>query len=276
MLEGLFIRCFMLKILPALFALLLLATPAFAADEVLGTIIEVQGDAVVKSSDGKSAAKAGTELHLKDTVITGPKSKAVILFIDDSQFTLAEKSTLRVREYSFSEGGDDNSASYSVDGAFGYIGGLLGKQDDPDVTINTNYGSIGIRGTTLYGGSIGSGYSVFLQEGGIGLKNGGGKIALKPGQGTDIPAPGKKPGAPESWPKGKIKQLKDLVKLKDPAGVQKRINAGKAKNKALRKQAKATKGKSGYSLRMRNLPRDGTAGGRIFIPCVGGARGRTC
>lgn len=277
MLEGFLYGVIMLKILPALFALLLLASPAHADDKVLGTVVEVQGDAVVKTPSGKVPAVSGTQLRLKDSVVTGAKSKAVILFVDDSQFTLAEKSTLRVNEYEFDEAEDDNSAAYSVSGAFGYVSGLLAKQEEPDVKIETNYGSIGIRGTTLYGGSLGSGYSLFLQSGAIGLKNGGGKVALKPGQGTDIPAPGAKPDAPVTWPKDKIAKLKNLVKLKDTAGVQKRIAAAKGKNKALRARAKANKKKSGYSLRMRNLPRDaGAAGGRIFIPCVGGSRGRTC
>lgn len=186
------------------FALLLAAAPAFAATAadagsgIIGTILEVEGAGTV-TAPGKSpvAAAIKTPVHMKDIIATGPKSRIFVLFIDDTQMTLSENSKLTVNQYIFNP--DDNSKNkgvYSVlAGSFQYVSGLIAKKKDPDVTINTSYGNIGIRGTKLWAGALPGGYGVNVEEGLVRVKNQGGEVLVPKGQGTSIASATAKPAA---------------------------------------------------------------------------------
>jgi len=148
------------------------ASPAFAAapaaPPVIGTILEVEGTGMVTPPGGKPmVAQIKTPVHMNDVIATGAKSRIFILFIDDTKITLSENAKLTVNKYVFNQ--DDNthnSGVYSVlSGSFEYVSGLLAKKKDPDVTIRTQYGNIGIRGTKLWGGSLGNKYGVHVDEG---------------------------------------------------------------------------------------------------------------
>lgn len=269
----------MLKLFPAvLFSAFFLfaAAPVFAADEdgVIGTVLEVQGTATVKSDGQKFPAKLNTRIHVKDVIETGEKSRLFILFIDDTQLTLGEKAHLVVNNYVFDEKKKDNSASYSIlDGAFNYVSGLMTKQPDPNAHINTRYGNIGIRGTWLTGGNLGNLFALFLHHGGIDFVTGGGTAGLDGGEGTSTDGIG--PGNPEHWTQEQIKELMDLVALKNWDEVLKRIKAHKGDNKDLRLKfiEFLKKHHHHFNYRLRDLPMDDWTGPPPFIPFGGENRG---
>ena len=135
-------------------SLLMLDRPACAeapAEAVIGTVMEVEGQAWISSpvTKTKTAAKVETPLHINDVIDTGPKSRVFILFIDNTQITLSANTKFRAEDYVFDESAPAyNKARYNVmSGTFQYLSGALGKTKDPDVEIETPYGAIGIRGT---------------------------------------------------------------------------------------------------------------------------------
>ena len=99
----------------------------------------------------------GDTIGMNDTIETGPGSKASILFNDNTEFTLGEKTKLKVDDYVFDPNGRSNKAHYSfLQGIFQYIGGLIDQNDPANVKIDVPYGSIGIRGTEFVAKSDGT------------------------------------------------------------------------------------------------------------------------
>ena len=155
----------MIRLLACLsFLFILLPAQVNAAEPIVGTILEVEGNATVTANGKSVRAAIKTPVRMKDLVTTGPKSRVFILFIDETEMTLSEKTKLRVDEYVFNpENNKSDKARYSVlEGAFKYVSGLIGKKD---IAINTSYGSLGIRGTVLWGGRLKDSYGVHVKEG---------------------------------------------------------------------------------------------------------------
>lgn len=216
----------------------LLPAPAQAAEPIVGTILEVEGNATV-SANGKSVKAAiKTPVRMKDLVTTGPKARVFILFIDETEMTLSEKTKLRVDEYVFNPNNDKNDkARYSVlEGAFKYVSGLIGKKSEPDISINTNYGSLGIRGTVLWGGRLKDSYGVHVKEGRVRVKNDAGAVDVAKGQGTMVKDRKSRPTNAAPFPEEAMQFIQSTVFLAGQAALLKRITGFRGENLKLRDQ----------------------------------------
>lgn len=93
------------------------------------------------------------KLQMNDTLSTGEDGKAHLLFVDDTQISLAPGATFTIDEYTYNPTSPDaNGSSDSwLSGAFKYTSGLIAKEPGSDVSINTAYGNLGIRGTEFVG-----------------------------------------------------------------------------------------------------------------------------
>jgi hypothetical protein len=99
----------------------------------------------------------GDTIGVNDTIETGPASRVSILFDDNTEFTLGEKTKLKVDDYVYDPDGKSNKARYTfLQGIFQYIGGLIEKRDSADVNIDLPVGSLGIRGTEFVAKSDGT------------------------------------------------------------------------------------------------------------------------
>jgi hypothetical protein len=99
----------------------------------------------------------GDTIGVNDTIETGPASRVSILFDDNTEFTLGEKTKLKVDDYVYEPDGKSNKARYTfLQGIFQYIGGLIEKRDSADVNIDLPVGSLGIRGTEFVAKSDGT------------------------------------------------------------------------------------------------------------------------
>lgn len=204
---------------------------------VIGTILEVQGSAIVTPEGGQGAAAAvDTQLHLKDTVTTGPNSRVFILFIDDTELTLSEKTQVRIDDYIYSA--DDtqgNKALYSIMmGTFQYISGLIGKKDNPDVQIQTSVGSIGIRGTDFWAGELDGEYAVAVNEGRVSLRTDGGEELVNKGEGTSVKDRRSRPARAKVWNREKLERIAGTVMLQRRELVRQKISAMRDRQQLLR------------------------------------------
>ena len=133
----------------------------------IGEIAFLEGEAFLHKGNNKKAIKQGDPVYLGTLIETKKDSKILILFIDDTRITLAEKSELTIDEFVFDPyDSNENTAEFSsIQGAFHWISGMISKRDEPDVTINTSFGSIGIRGTKSGAGEIEKGFGIFVDNG---------------------------------------------------------------------------------------------------------------
>lgn len=135
----------------------------------IGQVVALEGRAFYAAGDqDHTPMKLNDPVFMNTVVETGPQSKVLILFVDNTEITLGEDSELVIDEYVFDPyDAQENKGSFEITkGAFLWVSGLISKREDPDVFIKTNVGSIGIRGTKFWGGNVGSdGYGVYVFDG---------------------------------------------------------------------------------------------------------------
>ena len=151
----------------------------------IGELIALEGKAYYVGDHGKSEIKTGAPIYFNSNIQTAPGAKALILFIDDTEITLAEDSTMTIDEYVFDPYDPaENKAKFNfLKGAFLWSSGLISKKDTPDVTLETSRGSIGIRGTTVWGGQTDGGYGVFVADGAVNFSDNWGGVDIPAGKG---------------------------------------------------------------------------------------------
>lgn len=220
------------------FFLLVITAPAFAAsDDIVGTILEVEGAATVTVPGNPPAPAAVTmAVHPGDVIETGAGARVYMQLIDNTELTLGENGRMTIDDYNFDPSSSaENSATYSiVKGAFLYVSGLIAKRPDPQVTVNVPVGSIGIRGTKFWGGEVSGTYDVIVGDGEVELNTGGGKVRLKKGQGTSVKARGAAPAPAKAWPQDRINKAVATVALKNPGKVGERMKRNAERNEMLR------------------------------------------
>lgn len=234
-----------LRLFPACLAvlLMLLSAPVVAQEAgVIGTILEVEGKATVSvSGQSAVAAKVDMPVHTGDVLTTGEGARLFVLLIDDTELTLSENASMTVDEYIFDA--DDvagNKARYSVlKGAFLYVSGLMTKRPDPDVTIETPYASLGIRGTTVWGGDDAGEYGIFVGDGKVDVKTDAGRVRLGKGDGTGLKGRHLAPGQVKQWSQERIGRATKTVALSRAEIIRQKIQQGGARQQALREKFKA-------------------------------------
>lgn len=209
--------------------------------DAIGTILEVEGTATRQTATGTAPATVNMPVHAGDTLSTGTGSRLYVLLIDNTEFTLSENSRMTVEDYSFDDQDTTgNHAVYSIlQGAFLYVSGLVAKKENPDITINIPQGSIGIRGTRLWGGDLDGDYNILVGEGEIDIDTtGDGKpLRLKKNEGTTLRGRGIRPAAAKIWAKERIARAVGTVALKNPKIIGQRMKAEQEKHQpALRRK----------------------------------------
>ena len=209
-----------------------LAPPATAqivtveASDVVGTVLEAEGTVSLMIAGAEpKALKINDAIHMNDVIETGASSRAFVQLIDDTELTLGENAQMTIDEYVFDEENTaGNKGRYSIPrGAFLYTSGLIAKTENPDVTVNTPYGAIGIRGTTFWGGDIDGEYGVLVTEGRVSVQTERGRIFVDKGQGTSLRARTSIPSRPAVWGDEKTGRAVQTIALKNAAGVRERV-----------------------------------------------------
>lgn len=95
---------------------LFLAAPAGAAESKVGSFVIIRGDAVVKR--GPQVLKAGRKdpIFLKDIVETAKKTRAKMVFIDESMLTLGPDSRASIEQFVYSKEGGGASIFNLLEG----------------------------------------------------------------------------------------------------------------------------------------------------------------
>lgn len=178
------IRCFLV-----LFALLLpgLSLPARAAEPV-GAVSRLQGRGLLVGFNTVSDLAAGAPVRPGDTLVTLADSLVEVALRDGSTLTLAQATVFSLDRLEYaSDKSVARAALRLVNGAFMAAVNRLGQVREPDFVVRTPLATIGIRGTTFWGGFLKADkFGVMLVQGaGVYVRNDTGQVELRqPGEGS--------------------------------------------------------------------------------------------
>jgi hypothetical protein len=195
----------------------------------IGSIVEVEGNATILQNGKIVLLLVDSPVYLNDMIETAAGSKAMVLFVDDTEFTLGEKSSLVIDEYVFDPEDEINrKAKFSaLRGVFLFTSGLIEKRQTPDVEIITAYGTIGVRGTTVWGGDLDDQYGVFVQDGAVEIKNKQAPVRLGKGEGVNFSRKTFLPDHPKLWAAAKTERAVKTIALARQDVVRERISQRK-------------------------------------------------
>ncbi len=210
----------------SIFMLFVLAAFSFHATALaegpVGKAVFVEGKVQLQQKDRDKAEILiqGAQIYLGDEILTDEGGYAQIEFIDKTTITLNGKDgALRIDEYVFDpEDASNNRARFNIARAsFIYVSGLLGKAEEPDVEIDLDFGTIGIRGTRFLRSMKDGECWILLEEGKIRVGNDAGFVYLKPDQGTRMSSTDQSPTSPKPWSAKNIAWIKAEVALPEAA-----------------------------------------------------------
>lgn len=170
-------------------ALIGLTTSSFATTKLhypIGEIAFMEGEAFSHKKGHQKVLKQGDLIYLQNKIETKESSRVLIVFIDDTEISLGEDTELVIDEYIFDpyDAQENKGRFVFPKGDFLWTSGLIADKKDSDVQLLTPRGSIGIRGTTVWGGTVQKRYGVFLNTGLVNYAGAWGNVELKPGQGV--------------------------------------------------------------------------------------------
>jgi len=149
-----------------------------------GYVQEVSGDVMGQVGPGRPAHVAkGQTLVNNATIITAPKSYAVLKFEDGTAVLLKENTSFQVQNYTYNPGARENASAIFnlVRGGLRMITGLVTTRNRDALKVATPLATIGIRGTEFMAELVNP---LFLQviSGAVSATNAAGTVALTAGQ----------------------------------------------------------------------------------------------
>ncbi len=212
------------KFLPvaATFALLMaLFIAPFAAAQPIpaGVVDRIQGQALAVQNANVRPLTPGAEVFVGDILSTGEGSRLEIRMRDEAIFTLAEQSSFVIVDYTFGGAGTRPKATIRLmEGAFLAVSGAIAMADNGDMTVQTPVATIGIRGTTVWGGTLDDQFRVVLLDGNLAtVSNADGTVELNQiDAGTIVTGPGQSPTIPAPWGRALLSAARATVAFDSP------------------------------------------------------------
>ncbi len=168
-----------------------------AASEDIGSVVALRGDAAISRDTKVFAAKLKDGIQLQDAVETKDRSKAKMLFIDDSVLTIGERTKVSIKEFIHSGDKRGKSIFNLIDGK---LRSVVGKTE---FEVRTPTAVAAARGTVFdceTGQRSGKSFTTCTSyEGEVDIKSIDptitGRVTLRPGMtitvisGQPLPAP---------------------------------------------------------------------------------------
>lgn len=171
-----------------LFLCLFLAplTAKAQADTPIGEFVAVKGGVFIVNDSEEVSVEKGDPVFMDDVVETDGNARALIMFKDETELVLGGNVSLEIDTYVFDPANTaNNEGNFTIEGPFAWVSGLLPKENK-NVEINTTLGSIGIRGTTVWGGPLDDKFGVFVFDGKVHFTNSTGRVSIENGEGVFV------------------------------------------------------------------------------------------
>ena len=201
-------KVFFSRFAPVLFIGLLMLAPlgqARADEETAGTVTRLKGAAFAMQDAIPRRLKVGDDIQRGDVISTGPGARLEVKMLDDAVMTLGEKTIFVVINY-VTGGAEPNAALRLLQGAFSAASGKMMKTANAQFTVETPSATIGIRGTTFWGGKLDGKFEIALLGGkAIIIETKAGRVVLdEVNEGTAITDANTPPTKPKVWGDKKI------------------------------------------------------------------------
>lgn len=180
--------------------------PAVAAPSQIGRVDKVERQAVAVVEGAPRDMQPAGPVFFGDMIRTGAASRLESELADGTKVTLGENAKLTVDAFVYRPGQPGGKLGLNVvRGAFLFVGGKIEGPTGGNVAIKTAVGTLGVRGTTVWGGHIDGGYGVLVLDGIVTLKTNRGTVTMHKGQGTMVYG-GRAPQAAAPWPEDRTKR----------------------------------------------------------------------
>jgi hypothetical protein len=144
----------------------------------VGAVDKVQEQVVATQAGATRDLQASGPVYFRDRLKTGAGARLEAKLNDGTVLTLGEKGKLTVDEFVYKPGEQGNKLAINVTkGAFLFVGGQIEGPTGGNVTIKTPIGTLGVRGTTVWGGRIDGGFGVLVLKGEVWVKTPHGTVA---------------------------------------------------------------------------------------------------
>lgn len=171
----------------------------------IGAVEKVQNIVLGEHDGTRRTLATGNPLYFQERLRSEESARLEAKLIDDTRITLGENAVLKIDAFVYEPGPRGGSLALEVvQGAFLFVGGQVEKPQGGDVTIKTPVGTLGIRGTTVWGGPLDGRYGVIVLDGEVTVTNAGGTVTLTKGMGTMVDGATAAPEAPAPWPEDRM------------------------------------------------------------------------
>lgn len=180
----------------------LVAAGAARAAEPSGTVTALVGTALAGLEGIERPLTTGDLVRVGELIRTETGSRLTLQLGPATVVNLGPATRLRIEPHLAEAGG----VLDLIDGGmvFDHVGGAGAKARTSKV--RSPYGLIAVRGTRFFAGRSRGVFGVFLAEGRVDVTARGRTVRLRPGLGTDIAAPGRRPSRPQAWPAGRVRE----------------------------------------------------------------------
>lgn len=192
----------------------LMTAAAWAAGErpQVGAVKQIEREATATYEAETRSLAVEEVVFFEDLLETADQARLAVKLKDDTMLTLGENASLRIDEFVYAPESDTGELALSVlEGAFLFVGGKTEDTAESRVQIDTAVGTLGVRGTTVWGGRIDGSFGVLVAQGSVTVRNAAGEVALEAGEGTMIDAMDAAPSAPKVWPLEKVRRALQTV-----------------------------------------------------------------
>ena len=118
-----------------------------ASDEPIGNVATLTGTASVIRNQNTLPLKLKDDIYLNDVVTTFTGSTLGITFNDSTTFNLTANASIKIDDFVYQDGGQQNSALFDVTkGTVAFVAAAVAKTGNMKITTPT--ATLGIRGTT--------------------------------------------------------------------------------------------------------------------------------
>lgn len=190
----------------AALALLLGSAAASATSAPVGAVDQAQGQVAASQAGVPRDLAVDAPVLFGDRLRTGPAARLEAKLADGTVLTLGEKGRLTVDKFVYDPDREGGKLALTVkSGAFLFVGGKIEGPTGGHVDIQTPVGTLGVRGTTVWGGHIDGGFGVLVLSGEVSLTTPRGTVLMHKGQGTMV-YDGMAPSGAAPWPTDRVER----------------------------------------------------------------------
>jgi hypothetical protein len=192
--------------------LVLQAAPARSQSRTVGEVAEIRGAATgTRQGARPRTLELKGDVFFRDTLRTGNDARLVAQFDDGTKLTLGDSANVVIDTFVYDPNRSiGQMAARVAGGAFLFVGGRIEDQARASVRIRTPLATLGIRGTTVWGGPIDGAYGVLVLSGRVDVRTSRGTVTLREGQGTTL-RPRRSPEPIVVWGADKVRRAIESV-----------------------------------------------------------------